>query len=190
MVPCVPLVIIVVVSDRSEQKVREQSHQSIHSQCLHIQLWDLMYFDPLSSFDMDSSIWVCDNSVTGHICYNKALFANELVSSIFQVGSATGISVPNLMGTVILQVTDDKGTRQSFTLTNVIYLPNSQVNILFLSCLAELYPNDDDQLDEDGTGICSGYASHTMNWDKALFNKMCFKPLCLVFQNAFLALDI
>ncbi len=39
------------------------------------------------------------------------LFADELVSSIFQVGSATGILVPSLMGTVILQVTDDEGTR-------------------------------------------------------------------------------
>jgi hypothetical protein len=63
---------------------------------------DLTDFDPLSSFDMDSSFWVCGNSATGHICNNKALFADELVPSIFQVGSATGILVPNLMGTVIL----------------------------------------------------------------------------------------
>jgi hypothetical protein len=55
-------------------------------------------------------------------------------------------------------------------LINVNYLPNSLVNILFLCCLAQLYPDDDGQPDEDGTGICSGYASHTMYWDKAQFS--------------------
>jgi hypothetical protein len=45
------------------------------------------------------------------------------------------------------------------------------VNTSSLLCLAELYPNDDGQPDEDGTGICSKYASHTMYWDKAQFNK-------------------
>jgi hypothetical protein len=74
-------------------------------------------------------------------------------------------------------------------LTNVNFLPNSLVNILSLCCLAELHPNDVDQPDEDGTGICSRYASHTMYWDKAQFKKH-FKPLHLVFQNTFLALDI
>jgi hypothetical protein len=132
---------------------------------------DLTDFDPLSSFDTDSSFWVCDNLATGHICNNKALFSDELVPSIFKVGSATGILVPNLMGTVILRVTDDEGTRHSFTLTNANYLLNSPVNILSLCCLAELYPNEDGQPDEDGTGICSGYASHTMYWDKAQFSK-------------------
>jgi hypothetical protein len=62
----------------------------------------LMDFDPLSSFDMDSSSWVCDSLVTGRICNNKALFVDEFVPSIFQVGSVTGKLVPNLMGTVIL----------------------------------------------------------------------------------------
>jgi hypothetical protein len=45
------------------------------------------------------------------------------------------------------------------------------VNILSLCCLAKLYPHDDGQPDEDGTGICSRYASHTMYWDKVQFNK-------------------
>ncbi len=68
----------------------------------HSNMADLTDFDPLSSFNMDSSSRVCDDLATGHICSNKALCADELVPSIFQVGSATGILVPNLMGTVIL----------------------------------------------------------------------------------------
>jgi hypothetical protein len=62
---------------------------------------DLTDIDPLFSFDTDSSSWVFDNLATGHICNNKALFADDLVPFISQVSSATGILVPNLMGTVI-----------------------------------------------------------------------------------------
>jgi hypothetical protein len=63
---------------------------------------DLLDFDPLFSFDMDSSFWVCENSTTRHICNNKALFTDKLEPSMFQVCSATGMLVPNLMDAVIL----------------------------------------------------------------------------------------
>jgi hypothetical protein len=68
----------------------------------HSTMADLTDIDPPSSFDTDSTSWVFDNLVTGHICNSKVLFADKLVPSIFQVGSATGIPVPNLMGMVIL----------------------------------------------------------------------------------------
>jgi hypothetical protein len=139
---------------------------------------------------MDSSFLVCDNSATGHICNNKALFTDELVPSIYQVGSATGILVPNLMGTVILCVMDDEGVKHSFTLENVNYLPNFPVNILSLRPLAELYPDNLGHPDRSGTGITSGYDSHTIYWNRAQFMKTFTKPILLVFQNAFLALDI
>jgi hypothetical protein len=86
----------------------------------------------LSFFDTDSSFWVCDNSATGHICKDKSLFTGDLVPSIFEVGSATGISTPTLMGMVILRLTDDEGATHSFEFTNVNYLPDSPVNLLSL----------------------------------------------------------
>jgi hypothetical protein len=52
-------------------------------------------FDQLSLFDTDSSFWVCDNSATGHICKDKALFTRDLVPSIYEIRSATGIFEPN-----------------------------------------------------------------------------------------------
>jgi hypothetical protein len=61
----------------------------------------------LSFFDTDSSFWVCDNSATGHICKDKSLFTGDHVYSIFEVGSATGILTPALMGTVTQRLTDD-----------------------------------------------------------------------------------
>ncbi|MGL6008734.1 MAG: hypothetical protein ACRC1D_04685 [Culicoidibacterales bacterium] len=132
---------------------------------------ELNAIDSPSQFDTDSSFWVCDNSATGHICNNKLLFTNGLVPSIFEIGSATGISVPNLMGTVMLRVTDDAGIKHSFTLENVNYLPNSPVNILSLRRLAELFPDDTGHPDKSGTGITSGYEYHTMYWNRAQFTK-------------------
>jgi hypothetical protein len=56
----------------------------------------------MTSFDIDSSFWVCDNLATGHICKERALFTGDLVPLIYVVGVATGTLEPTLMGTVWL----------------------------------------------------------------------------------------
>jgi hypothetical protein len=99
------------------------------------------------------------------------LFTDELVPTIFEVGSTTGILVPNLMGTVILRGTDDEGAKHSFTLDNVNSLPNSLVNILSLCCLTVLYQDNEGHPDRNGTGITSGYDSHTMYWNRVQCKK-------------------
>ena len=119
----------------------------------------------LSFFDTDSSFWVCDNSATGHICKVKSLFTGDLVPSIFEVGSATGISTPTLMGMVILRLTDDEGATHSFEFTNVNYLPDSPVNLLSLRRLAKLYPDATGHPDRNGTGIRSGVDNHILFWN-------------------------
>jgi hypothetical protein len=63
-----------------------------------------IYATVISSFDTDSSFWVCDNSATGHICNGESLFSGELVPSINIVGAATGSSKLTLAGTVIMIV--------------------------------------------------------------------------------------
>ncbi len=138
---------------------------------VHLTLTDLVDCDPLSLFDMDSSFWVCDVSANGHICNSKELFTNKLVPSIYQVGSATGILVPNLMVTVILWVTDNEGVKHSFTLSNVNYLLDLPVNILSLCRLAKLYPDASGHPDRNGMGITSGYDNHTKYWNKGKFKK-------------------
>ncbi len=114
----------------------------------------------LSFFNTNSSFWVCDNSATGHICKDKSLFTGDLVPSILQVGSATGILTPTLMGTVTLQLTDNEEVFHSFDLTNVNYLPDSPVNLLLLWQLVELYPDASDHPDWYGTGIQSVFNNH------------------------------
>jgi hypothetical protein len=130
------------------------------------QLSDLSFFDTYSSF------WVCDNSGTGHICKDKSLFTGDLVPSIFEVGSATGISTPTLMGMVILWLTDNEGVNHSFELDNVNYLPDSPVNLLSLWRLAELYPDTSSGHPyQNGTGIHSGYDNHILLGDQEQFNR-------------------
>ncbi len=85
--------------------------------------------------------------------------------SIYKIGSATGTSMPTLMGTVILRTMDDEREKHSFALNNVNYLPDSQVNLLSLHRLAKLYPDSFRYPDKNGAGIYSGFDSHTLFWD-------------------------
>jgi hypothetical protein len=119
---------------------------------------------------MDSSFWVCDNAATGHICKDKSSFSS-LVPSIYSVSTANGIESPLLMGTVSLNLRDVEGNRHGFTLKNVIYIPNSPVNLLSLCRLAEHYPDKDGGPDWDGTGINSSYDTHMLYWNKKQFFK-------------------
>ncbi len=89
-------------------------------------------FNQLSLFDTESLFWVCDDSATGHICKNKALFTGDLVPSVYEIGSATGILNPTLMGTATLRLTDDEGEKHLFILSNVNFLLDSPVNLLSL----------------------------------------------------------
>ncbi len=58
-------------------------------------------------FDTDSLFWICNNSATGHICYNKSLFSGEMVPFIYIVGAATGTTEPTLMRMVVLCTNDN-----------------------------------------------------------------------------------
>jgi hypothetical protein len=161
---------------------------------VHSTMTDLADCNPLSSFNTDSSFWVCDDLATGHICNNKDLFTNKLVPPIYQVGSATGILVPNLMGTVILWVTDNEGVKHSFTLSNVNYLSDLPVNILSLCHLTKIYPDASGHPDRNGTGITSGYDNHTMYWNKGKFKKTFWThlsglPECL-FSSGYSKLEV
>jgi hypothetical protein len=138
---------------------------------VHSTLAASTHLSDLSFFDTDSSFWVCDNSATGHICKDKSLFTGDLVPSIFEVGSATGISTPTLMGTVVLRLTDDEGVTHSFEFTNVNYLPDSPVNLLSLRRLAELYPDATGHPDRNDTGIQSGFDNHVLFWNREQFKK-------------------
>jgi hypothetical protein len=124
----------------------------------------------MTSFDTDSSFWVCDNSATSHICNDRTLFIGNLVSLIYIVGAATGTLEPTLMGTVQLQITDDDGEKHTFTLTHVNYMPTSPVN-LFSTCILSKQFTDENRINTHGTGIHSCYEDHTLIWDHGKYRK-------------------
>ncbi len=123
------------------------------------------------SFDTDLSFWICDNSATGYICNDKALFHGKLVPSIYIIGAATGLLEPSLMGTVLLKVTDDNGKKHTFTLTHVNYMPNSPVNLLSTQVLCKQFTDKDGGFDKHGTGINSCYDNQTLIWDHGKYSK-------------------
>jgi hypothetical protein len=110
----------------------------------------------MTSFVTDSSFWVCDNLATGHICNDKMLFIGDLVPSIYIVGAATGSLEPTLMGTVQLQITDNNGTKHSFTPAHVNYMPTSPVKTRVLSKQF----TDENGIDTHGTVIHLCYEDH------------------------------
>jgi hypothetical protein len=126
----------------------------------------------MTSFDTDSSFWVCDNLATGHICNDKTLFIGDLVPSINIVGAATGTLEPTLMGTVQLRITDDNRTKHTFTLTHVNYMPTSPVNLLLARVLSKQF-TDENSIDTHGAGINSYYEDHTLIWDHGKYCKIC-----------------
>ena len=147
----------------------------------------------MTSFDTDSSFWVCDNLATGHICNDRSLFTGNLVPSIYIVGAATGTLEPTLMGTVTLRLTDDNGDRHKFTLTHVNYMPASPVNLLSTRVLSRQFA-DANGIDLHGTGIHSCYENHTLIWDHGKYQKT-FKthdsglPECL-FSSGYSRLEV
>jgi hypothetical protein len=112
-----------------------------------------------ATFDAASSFWVCDNSATGHICNDKTLYHGPLVPSVFVVGTATGTIGKLMMGTVILSLRDDEGIEHTFTLSEVVHMKDSPVNILSTRRLAELFPGSKGSVDHKGTGVSSFFDS-------------------------------
>ena len=80
------------------------------------------------------------------------------------------MSEPTLMGTVILQLTDDNGDKHAFMLTDVNYMPKSPVNLLSTRVLSKQFTNEHG-FDRHGTGISLVFDDHTLFWDYGKFSK-------------------
>jgi hypothetical protein len=164
--------------------------ESIHYICIFNSCW--CAGNTMTSFDTDSSFWVCDNFATRLICNDKTLFIGDLVPSIYIVGAAMGTLEPTLMGTVQLRITDNNGKKHTLTLTHVNYVPNSPVNLLTTRVLSIKF-TDENGIDTHGTGIHLCYEDHTLIWDHDKYCKI-FKthasglPKCL-FSSGYSCLE-
>jgi hypothetical protein len=100
-------------------------------------------------FDTDSIFFVCDNSTTGHICYDlKKFVPGSLRQSNKSLTTANGTGPCLQEGTVQLQLVDDDGQKHIFILDNCLFHPSSPVNLLSTRRLAEKFLDSNGYPDE------------------------------------------
>ena len=61
-------------------------------------------------------------------------------------------------------------------LKHVYYFPNSEVNIISISQLATLFPDEKDRPDEEGTHIKSYKSKSTLTWNKGQYQRTFLHP--------------
>ena len=103
----------------------------------------------VATWDTNSSSMVCDNSANVHICNDRKMFVGDLSPvTNHKVATIGGKGhQPSGLGTVRWSWRDDKGTLHEYLVENVLYFPQSPINILSVTTFAK-------QLnDTEGTGI-------------------------------------
>jgi hypothetical protein len=99
------------------------------------------------SFDTDSHTVVVDNAANCHICNDKRMFIGKInefsVESSYSVDTVGGGSKPKGIGTVLWMITDDAGKRHEERIDEVLYFPDSPVNILGVTKLAKQRGDDE-----------------------------------------------
>jgi hypothetical protein len=118
-----------------------------------------------TTFDADSVTLDIDNSATGHVCNDKALF-NETLRDDPNAGIITVTGTMQCqVGEVRLRWQDDDATTHEHILQNVSYAPTSPVNILSVRDLSKHFVDNDGHFDVTGMTIKTGYAQSTFVWD-------------------------
>jgi hypothetical protein len=140
------------------------SHR-IHNTCLSSA--DLTDFDAFTvNFDSDSRNAVVDNSANTHIWSHREDFMDGSLK-YFDDSTEIGVitigdkqSRPLGAGRVPISIIDDSGVRRQMILEKVLFFPQSPVNIISITALAE-------QLDdhEDGTWIKTSRHCSNFTWD-------------------------
>jgi hypothetical protein len=128
-------------------------------------------------FDTDSVFFVCDNSITKHICNDIEKFdPGTLRQTNKTLTTANGIGPCLQEGSVCIRLQDDMGTEHVFIPDNKIYHPDSPVNLLSMRCLAEKFIDESGNLDKE-TQIESQYSTHVLTWCFGQFQKMFPTPV-------------
>ena len=95
----------------------------------------------VATFDTDSRSGVTDNCANTHVGNDESMFVPGTLKSLSQqkegvmtIGGSDHI--PSAIGDVQIRLKDDQGQLFEHTLKDVLYFPNSPVNILSITCLA------------------------------------------------------
>ena len=148
----------------SKQRKRGRELFHVHTSVLNI---DKSLQDYPTTFETNSSTILCDNSVNVHICSSKSMFIVPMSRTVKHYVATIGGSKNSAsgMGTVWWRWKDDFGKIHTLDIENVLYFPQSPVNILSITGLA-------DQLnDNDSTGIDTKRNKSRFYWDKNKFQR-------------------
>ena len=117
-------------------------------------------------FDTDAEFVVCDNSANTHICNNKAMFVSFKETTSGMVATIGGkMNRPGGIGTVEWTWKDDSGVSHTERLDNVLYFPQSPINIMSVTEFAK-------QLDdEEGIGIDTKMKYSRFYWKQNQFSR-------------------
>ena len=137
---------------------------------------DMVCMQNIQSFDSDSQSCVCDNSANTHIWNNLKDF---IPSSLVQLTASTSSSVvtiggsnfhPTSIGNIKITWNDDNGVPYQTVLKNVLYFPDSPVNVLSVTAFAS-------QLNDDnGTWIKTARHQSVFSWDHEKYTKTLIHP--------------
>jgi len=128
------------------------------------------------SFDGDSidlgvgATWcVLDNSANSHIWNKQSDFVPGSIRALNEMSSVATIGgnnfYPTGIGELNIKIKDDENKISAIILKDVLYFPNSPVNIISVVCLADHF--DDDY----GTSVLTTRNSSTFTWNKEKHTK-------------------
>ena len=145
-------------SKRVWRKRRKKRTYHAHSTVLNL---DKRLQDQSIKFDTDSSTIICDNSANAHICNDKTMFISPPCRTDQHYAATIGGAKNSAtgMGTTRWRWKDDGGKQHMIDVVNVLYLPQSPLNILSITSLADHFNYD------DGTGINNKLSKSHFYWN-------------------------
>jgi len=128
------------------------------------------HFDSDSTnFEYGATSCVLDNSANSHIWNKKEDFVRGTLHPLKELASVATIGGSNFypkgIGDLNVKIRDDNNMTSELVLKNVLYFPNSPVNIISVVCLADHF-NDD-----HGTSVLTARNTSVLIWDNSKFSK-------------------
>lgn len=123
----------------------------------------------LRIFSVGATNCVLDNSANSHIWNKKLDFVPGSIRALNHFSSVATIGGSNFyptgIGNVRVRIKDDSNKISEIILKDVLFFPNSQVNIISIVCLA-------DQFDDDhGTSVHTDRNGSIFTWDRGSYVK-------------------
>ncbi len=124
------------------------------------------------SFDSDATSVICDNSANVHVCNDRNMFVGDIQPlqshAVATIGGNTNVA--SGIGNVKWRWKDDTGHEHSYLIHNVLFFPESPINILSITEFAN-------QLNDDsGTGITTYRRESVFFWDNRKFSRTIVHP--------------